>query len=911
MLCVWPALSSLRAQQAIRINAGGASSTFNATDGTQWQTDRDFSGGDTLYTSDPIGNTQDRYLYATARYGLYGNFEYAIPMANGDYRLTLKFAEIYYWYKGDRVFNVIVNGNQVLSNFDILAEVPSRTALDKTFPVSVTNGVLRVQFEGVVHYGTVSAIVVEPSTAQPVTISLNPAQVSLMAGKTQQFTATVGGTTNTAVTWSATAGTVSSTGLYTAPATVTQAATATVTATSVADAARTASATVSLQTPVQVSVTPSSGNVTSGQTLQMAANVTGTTDTRVTWSASSGSISAGGLFTAPTVTAPTVATLTAKSVADTTVSAVAQITVNPVAAVPTNPTFLESGGQVTVEAEDGTIVNRAQSWTPQTADAGYSGTTYLTATPNNGVYYATGYVGVSPEVQYRIKFATTGTYYVWVRGYSTGPADDSINIGLDGAAVSTGATLSQFTAGEWGWSNMAMDSTYRITLNVATAGVHTVNAWMREDGFSFDKILLTTDASFTPSGLGPAESPTDSGLPVLNLSTGNVSFSALAGVNPAAQTVNVSNLGAGSLNWTAADSQSWLAVSPASGANASALTVAANAAGMAAGNYTGTITVTAPGATNSPKTINVSLSVTATAPVQAAALGTSPRTLQFSATAGSAAPSSQNVSITNAGGGAMSWTASKSQSWLTLSASSGTAPSTLGVGVNAGALAAGTYNGAVTLTAAGAAGSPQTVAVTLTVAATAGTSNPGSSTGLPTTGRQWHVSPTGTASGDGSAARPWSLTTALNMPSAVQPGDTIWLHGGLYGNGSTFFNSYLRGTASAPVILRAYPGERPIINGGIGTYSPYTWYWGFEVMSTLTDRSATRSSPECIDTYDNSVGVKLINLVLHDCTQGIGFWSAATNAEAHGNIIYYNGVQGSDRGHGHGIYIQNGPTGTK
>jgi hypothetical protein len=45
------------------------------------------------------------------------------------------------------------------------------------------------------------------------------------------------------------------------------------------------------------------------------------------------------------------------------------------------------------------------------------------------------------------------------------------------------------------------------TFNVATSGVHTVNVWMREDGFKIDKLVITTNASYVPSGAGPAEGP--------------------------------------------------------------------------------------------------------------------------------------------------------------------------------------------------------------------------------------------------------------------------------------------------------------------------------------------------------------------------------------------------------------------
>ena len=177
------------AQSVIRISSGGAGAITDSL-GRQWLSDRYFTGGDIGYTSDPIKGTPDSRLYATTRNGLYGNFEYNVPAANGSYNLTLKFAETLYWNKGARVFNVIVNGYPVLTNFDILNEVPARTALDKTFPITVTNGTVRIQFNGVVHLGIVSAIELQP-TPSATEISISPSSVALTAGQSVQFTATV------------------------------------------------------------------------------------------------------------------------------------------------------------------------------------------------------------------------------------------------------------------------------------------------------------------------------------------------------------------------------------------------------------------------------------------------------------------------------------------------------------------------------------------------------------------------------------------------------------------------------------------------------------------------------------------------------------------------------------------------
>ncbi len=80
---------------------------------------------------------------------------------------------------------------------------------------------------------------------------------------------------------------------------------------------------------VKVNVSPASTTLFSNQTQQFTATVGGTSNTGVTWLATAGSVSASGLYTAPTVTAQTSAVVTATSNADSTKSASAAVTVNP------------------------------------------------------------------------------------------------------------------------------------------------------------------------------------------------------------------------------------------------------------------------------------------------------------------------------------------------------------------------------------------------------------------------------------------------------------------------------------------------------------------------------------------------------------------------------------------------------
>ena len=97
-----------------------------------------------------------------------------------------------------------------------------------------------------------------------VTIGVSPASVTLSSNQTQQFTANVTGTSNTAVAWSATGGTVDSNGLYTAP-TVTTQTNLVVTATSSADPSASASAAVTVDPANRQALQITTGGLPQGQ----------------------------------------------------------------------------------------------------------------------------------------------------------------------------------------------------------------------------------------------------------------------------------------------------------------------------------------------------------------------------------------------------------------------------------------------------------------------------------------------------------------------------------------------------------------------------------------------------------------------------------------------------------------------
>ncbi len=156
---------------AFAANAGGGQ--YTSQSGVVYKADTDYSGGTSASTSSAITGTSDPALYQTERYG---NFSYNIPLADGNYNVTLKFAEIYWNAAGERVFNVTMQGTQVISNLDIYSKVGKNAAYDVTIPVSVTNGTLNINFSTVVDNAKVSAILV----------------TSASAGSTYSITATAG-----------------------------------------------------------------------------------------------------------------------------------------------------------------------------------------------------------------------------------------------------------------------------------------------------------------------------------------------------------------------------------------------------------------------------------------------------------------------------------------------------------------------------------------------------------------------------------------------------------------------------------------------------------------------------------------------------------------------------------------------
>jgi hypothetical protein len=141
------------------VGAGGNDFTDPVTNVT-WQDDSPWVVGQSRgYANfgDSVVGTDDAFLYQTQRYvwsdqALPLSYEYLLP--NRTYNVTLGFAEIQasglvgqVTGPGQRVMDIVMEGNAVQEDFDIFSEAGAFTALDKTFPVAVTDGTLNISLQ--------------------------------------------------------------------------------------------------------------------------------------------------------------------------------------------------------------------------------------------------------------------------------------------------------------------------------------------------------------------------------------------------------------------------------------------------------------------------------------------------------------------------------------------------------------------------------------------------------------------------------------------------------------------------------------------------------------------------------------------------------------------------------------------
>lgn len=126
--------------------------------------DRFASGGTPHSVSDPIGGTSAEVLYQSERYGSYS---VDIPLTDAIYDVRLSFAELYHGAADARLFSLSVEGQAVLSDFDLFSEAGQFEAYDiELRGIRVSDGFLTVQLESLVDNATLAGIAVFSDAGQ-------------------------------------------------------------------------------------------------------------------------------------------------------------------------------------------------------------------------------------------------------------------------------------------------------------------------------------------------------------------------------------------------------------------------------------------------------------------------------------------------------------------------------------------------------------------------------------------------------------------------------------------------------------------------------------------------------------------------------------------------------------------------
>jgi hypothetical protein len=176
--------------------------------------------------------------------------------------------------------------------------------------------------------------------------------------------------------------------------------------------------------------------------------------------------------------------------------------------------FLETNNQVSLEAEHftdsapGSGAAAGVTWMTVTSPAGLSGTAEQAQPLSPVVNVADSTMG--PRLDFKIKFANTGTFLVWIRMHGDTDKADSVHVALGTAAPVTygGRGMSDHSAG-WAWVNavdgIADGGLASVKVAVSSTGYNTLHVYMREAGVYVDKIVLNQSAT-APTGSGPNES---------------------------------------------------------------------------------------------------------------------------------------------------------------------------------------------------------------------------------------------------------------------------------------------------------------------------------------------------------------------------------------------------------------------
>ena len=410
---------------------------------------------------------------------------------------------------------------------------------------------------------------------------------------------------------------------------------------------------------------------------------------------------------------------------------------------PTSESFPASGGSgsVVVMAPDGCMWTAASndSWITITSGESGSGngTVGYSVAANTGSSSRTGTMTIAGQTFTVTQAGTAAVSALTVAPQSLSfsgsvgdpSAQQALQVGSDAGTVNWTASVELLNGA--GWLTVSPASGTATLEQPATATVEVNFAALAAAGL-FQAVITVTDTAAGFSVTVPVQAVvTSPGGQLLLDQTAFLFRVAEGGFAPPAQTLRVLNNGTEAVNWSLSSLSTWLTASPQSGtagvgaAQASAITLAANPSGLAAGVLQVLVTVSAPGASNNPQLFSATLQVTPAATPATAEI--SPNGMLFVAEEGvtlqqaGTVPGAQDLTVNNTGGGTLTAdfvpATSSGGEWLMVSPSSRTAsggPFPTQVSVNPVGLAPGVYRG--TVDGSFSSSGPQKVEVLLIVA---------------------------------------------------------------------------------------------------------------------------------------------------------------------------------------------------
>lgn len=420
---------------------------------------------------------------------------------------------------------------------------------------------------------------------------------------------------------------------------------------------------------------------------------------------------------------------------------VAQNTQSPITVSPSQLTFNSTSStpapaqNLVVVSNNGSAVNFTVSGFPDS---------WLHVTPTSGTTPQVLSVSVSPG---SMPAGAYGGFITITAGTSASNVPVILNVNSTGASTFT-ATPASLTFNFQTGSTVPLSQQVNIA-NTATANTTFTATSSASGGGSW--LSVNPSSGTTPTGVTVSVNPSNltsgsySGAVAINApgTTGllipvtvnvaapstvdvmpaQLSFAFQIGASaPAPQTLNITTTGGGTMAFSATPSTTtcggnWLVVSPQNSATPSAVSVQINTTSLTAGNCTGTVNISAPGASNPTQAIPVSLLVSTSPLIQA------PTTVpKFTYQLGTATPASQTVQITSSST-PLDFTVaatpvSGGPNFLKVSPASGTTPKAVTLSIDPtvlAGLAPNTYAENVTITSAAAGNPPQTFTVTLEV----------------------------------------------------------------------------------------------------------------------------------------------------------------------------------------------------